>query len=95
MKKRVGQVTKALTKDLEGYKQQSQDDFLRTLLQYTQRQIGFEKAKLEELLSVGASLGADHIQGDTEEEHQRPTETDIDPLVGASTLITPSRHSLR
>lgn len=49
----------ALTKDLEGYRQQSEDDFLRALRQYSQRQIGFERAKLEELLSVGAGIEAD------------------------------------
>lgn len=91
MKKRMVQVTKALTKDLEGYKQQSQDDFLRTLLQYTQRQVGFERAKLDELLSAGA----DRAQEDADDEHERPIGTDVDQLLGSSTLITPSRYTLR
>ncbi|KAF9317916.1 Vacuolar protein sorting-associated protein 17 [Podila horticola] len=59
MKMRMEQVSAALTKDLEGYRQQSQEDLLRCLRQYSQRQIGFEKAKLEELLSVGAVLKLD------------------------------------
>ncbi|KAG0220906.1 Vps5 C terminal like-domain-containing protein [Mortierella sp. GBAus27b] len=86
MKKRMEQVTKALTKDLEGYKQQSQEDFMRVLLQYTQRQIGFEKAKLNELVSVGASLRTEYSQ--------EPTGTDENASL-SSTLIAPSRYSLR
>ncbi|KAF9988450.1 70-kilodalton heat shock protein [Mortierella antarctica] len=52
IKKRLEQVSTALTKDLEGYRQQSEDDFLRALRQYSQRQIGFERAKLEELVAA-------------------------------------------
>ncbi|KAF9964359.1 Vacuolar protein sorting-associated protein 17 [Mortierella alpina] len=65
MKKRLEQVSAALTKDLEGYRQQSEDDFLRALRQYSQRQIGFERAKLEELESVGAGIKADAALGQT------------------------------
>ncbi|KAF8931805.1 Vacuolar protein sorting-associated protein 17 [Dissophora ornata] len=75
MKKRMEQVTSALMKDLEGYKQQSQEDLLRALQQYSQRQIGFERAKLEELLSVGAGLKADQYQGEAESDHHQQTDT--------------------
>ncbi|KAF9144676.1 Vacuolar protein sorting-associated protein 17 [Mortierella sp. GBA39] len=63
MRRRMEQVSSALMKDLEGYRVQSQEDLLRALRQYSQRQIGFEKAKLEELLSVGAGLKADPDHG--------------------------------
>ncbi|KAF9929562.1 Vacuolar protein sorting-associated protein 17 [Linnemannia zychae] len=63
MRRRMEQVSSALVKDLEGYRHQSQEDLLRTLRQYSQRQIGFEKAKLEELLSVGAGWMADPAGG--------------------------------
>lgn len=59
MRRRMEQVSSALMKDLKGYRVQSQEDLLRALRQYSQRQIGFEKAKLEELLSVGVGLKAD------------------------------------
>ncbi|KAF9336167.1 Vacuolar protein sorting-associated protein 17 [Linnemannia elongata] len=65
MRRRMEQVSSALTKDLEGYRVQSQEDLLRALRQYSQRQIGFEKAKLEELLSVGAVLKADPDHGES------------------------------
>ncbi|KAF9130416.1 Vacuolar protein sorting-associated protein 17 [Mortierella sp. 14UC] len=63
MRRRMEQVSSALTKDMEGYRAQSQEDLLRALRQYSQRQIGFEKAKLEELLSVGAGLKGDPGNG--------------------------------
>ncbi|KAG0372950.1 Vacuolar protein sorting-associated protein 17 [Mortierella sp. AD032] len=63
MRRRMEQVSSALNKDMEGYKVQSQEDLLRALRQYSQRQIGFEKAKLEELLSVGAGLKSDPDSG--------------------------------
>ncbi|KAG0039424.1 Vacuolar protein sorting-associated protein 17 [Podila clonocystis] len=69
MKMRMEQVSAALTKDLEGYRQQSQEDLLRCLRQYSQRQIGFEKAKLEELLSVGAGLKLDVDDSRQSNEH--------------------------
>ncbi|KAI1297329.1 Vacuolar protein sorting-associated protein 17 [Mortierella claussenii] len=65
MKKRMEQISAALTKDLEGYKHQSQEDLLRALQQYSQRQIGFERAKLEELLSVGAGLHKIHLRDES------------------------------
>ncbi|KAG9073096.1 Vacuolar protein sorting-associated protein 17 [Linnemannia hyalina] len=65
MRRRMEQVSSALMKDLEGYRVQSQEDLLRALRQYSQRQIGFEKAKLEELLSVGAGLKADPNHGES------------------------------
>ncbi|KAG0256994.1 Vacuolar protein sorting-associated protein 17 [Mortierella polycephala] len=58
MKMRMEQVSSALAKDLEEYKQQSEDDLLRALRQYSQRQVGFERAKLEELLAVTGGLVA-------------------------------------
>ncbi|KAF9915356.1 Vacuolar protein sorting-associated protein 17 [Lobosporangium transversale] len=70
MKKRVEQISEALNKDLRGYKQQSQEDLLRALQQYSQRQIGFERAKLEELLSVGAGLYVDKYQGEATDYSQ-------------------------
>ncbi|KAK3827293.1 MAG: Vps5 C terminal like-domain-containing protein [Linnemannia gamsii] len=63
MRRRMEQVSSALNKDMEGYRVQSQEDLLRVLRQYSQRQIGFEKAKLEELLSVGAGLKSDPDSG--------------------------------
>ncbi|KAG0277908.1 Vacuolar protein sorting-associated protein 17 [Linnemannia exigua] len=63
MRRRMEQVSSALNKDMEGYRVQSQEDLLRALRQYSQRQIGFEKAKLEELLSVGAGLKGDPDSG--------------------------------
>ncbi|KAK3813476.1 MAG: hypothetical protein JOS17DRAFT_454980 [Linnemannia elongata] len=65
MRRRMEQVSSALMKDLEGYRVQSQEDLLRALRQYSQRQIGFEKAKLEELLSVGAGLKTDTDHGES------------------------------
>ncbi|KAF9908024.1 Vacuolar protein sorting-associated protein 17 [Linnemannia zychae] len=65
MRRRMEQVSSALTKDMEGYRVQSQEDLLRALRQYSQRQIGFEKAKLEELLSVGAGLKGDPDSGES------------------------------
>ncbi|KAG0204099.1 Vacuolar protein sorting-associated protein 17 [Mortierella sp. GBA30] len=65
MKKRMEQVSSALAKDLEDYKQQSEDDFLRALRQYSQRQIGFERAKLEELLAVVGLKGGSDDQDST------------------------------
>ncbi|KAF9111746.1 Vacuolar protein sorting-associated protein 17 [Mortierella sp. AM989] len=62
MKKRMDQVSSALAKDLEGYRHQSQEDLLRVLQQYSLRQIGFERAKLEELLSVSGGLRIDQEQ---------------------------------
>jgi hypothetical protein len=50
------QISSTLAKDLESYRQQSDEDLLKVLKQYSKRQIGFEKAKLEELLSVSAGL---------------------------------------
>ncbi|KAF9205213.1 Stress-70 protein, mitochondrial [Haplosporangium sp. Z 27] len=64
MKKRLEQISSVLAKDLEGYKQQSQEDLLRVLKQYSQRQIGFERAKLEELLAVSAGLRIDQGEDD-------------------------------
>ncbi|KAF9173335.1 Vacuolar protein sorting-associated protein 17 [Mortierella sp. AD011] len=83
MKKRMEQISSALAKDLEGYKQQSQEDLLRVLQQYSQRQIGFERAKLEELLSVSAGLRIDH---DRSEETSRPV-SENDYLRGESSFV--------
>ncbi|KAG0361247.1 Vacuolar protein sorting-associated protein 17 [Podila minutissima] len=74
MKMRMEQVSAALTKDLEGYRQQSQEDLLRCLRQYSQRQIGFEKAKLEELLSVGAGLKLDVDEEDSRQSNEHAPE---------------------
>ncbi|KAF9581472.1 Vacuolar protein sorting-associated protein 17 [Lunasporangiospora selenospora] len=71
MKKRMEQVNAALAKDLEEYRQQSQEDMLRALRQYSQRQIGFERAKLEELLSVGAGLFEEQHRAQSEVEESR------------------------
>ncbi|KAF9948059.1 Vacuolar protein sorting-associated protein 17 [Modicella reniformis] len=90
MKRRMEQITAALTKDLEVYKQQSQEDFLRILLQYTQRQIGFEKAKLEELLTVEAGVRVNLGQDDTEDEHARPIESRLGAAAGAEQLHDPN-----
>ncbi|KAG0217966.1 Vacuolar protein sorting-associated protein 17 [Mortierella sp. NVP41] len=67
MRRRMEQISSALTKDMEGYRLQSQEDLLRALRQYSQRQIGFEKAKLEELLSVGAGLKVDPESGESDD----------------------------
>lgn len=74
MKMRMEQVSAALTKDLEGYRQQSQEDLLRCLVQYSQRQIGFEKAKLEELLSVAVGLNLDVDEEETRQSNEHAPE---------------------
>ncbi|KAF9359430.1 Vacuolar protein sorting-associated protein 17 [Mortierella sp. AD094] len=83
MKKRMEQISSALAKDLEGYKQQSQEDLLRVLQQYSLRQIGFERAKLEELLSVSAGLRIDH---DRSEEASGPV-SENDYTRGESSFV--------
>lgn len=75
MKMRMEQVSAALTKDLEGYRQQSREDLLRCLRQYSQRQIGFENAKLEELLSVGAGLKLDVDEENIRQSNEHAPET--------------------
>lgn len=65
MKKRLEQISSTLAKDLEGYRQQSEEDMLKVLQQYSKRQIGFERAKLEELLSVSPGLRLDSDQNQT------------------------------
>ena len=57
MKQRLEQVSTALNKDLEAYRLQSQEDLLRALREYSQRQVGFERAKLEELQAVAGAIG--------------------------------------
>ncbi|KAF9373964.1 Vacuolar protein sorting-associated protein 17 [Podila verticillata] len=74
MKMRMEQVSAALTKDLEGYRQQSQEDLLRCLRQYSQRQIGFEKAKLEELLSVAVGLNLDVDEEESRQSNEHAPE---------------------
>ena len=58
MKQRLEQVSAVLNKDLEAYRVQSQQDMLRALREYSQRQVGFERAKLEELESVAGAIGS-------------------------------------
>lgn len=57
MKQRLEQVSAVLNKDLEAYRRQSEQDLLRALREYSQRQVGFERAKLEELESVAGATG--------------------------------------
>ncbi|GJJ70603.1 hypothetical protein EMPS_02952 [Entomortierella parvispora] len=57
MKQRLEQVSMALNKDLEAYRLQSQEDLLRALREYSQRQVRFERAKLEELQAVSGAIG--------------------------------------
>ncbi|KAF9978874.1 Vacuolar protein sorting-associated protein 17 [Actinomortierella ambigua] len=59
MKTRMDQVTEVVQKELVEYRQQSTEDFFRTLRLYAQRQISFEKAKLEELLAIGGDRFSD------------------------------------
>ncbi|KAG0266209.1 Vacuolar protein sorting-associated protein 17 [Actinomortierella ambigua] len=59
MKTRMDQVTEVVQKEMVEYRHQSTEDFFRALKLYAQRQISFEKTKLEELILVGGDRFSD------------------------------------
>ncbi|KAF9160244.1 Vacuolar protein sorting-associated protein 17 [Actinomortierella ambigua] len=59
MKARMDQVTEVVQKEMVEYRHQSTEDFFRALKLYAQRQISFEKTKLEELILVGGDRFSD------------------------------------